>query len=80
MLHNNGWEKQQTLSPKKSRPKIGLAGKETHQKKSCRVSKRPFQMYMAGKKQPNLNYKNNKRIVCIHRLCRLYGASHKKIY
>ena len=26
------------------------AGKETHQKKSCRGSKGPFQIYMAGKK------------------------------
>ena len=50
MLHNHGWEKQQTLWPKGSRPKRGQAGKETHQKKSCRGSKGPFQMYMAGKK------------------------------
>ena len=44
MLHNHGWEKQQTLT------KRSQAGKETHQKKSCRGSKGPFQMYMAGKK------------------------------
>ena len=31
--------------------KWGQAGKETHQKKSCRGSKELFQMYMAGKKQ-----------------------------
>ena len=31
------------------------AGKETHQKKSCRGSKGPFQMYMAGKKNDNQN-------------------------
>ena len=34
---------------KVSRPKKGQGGKETHQKKSCRGSKEPFQMYMAGK-------------------------------
>ena len=50
MLHNHGWEKQQILLPKGSGPKMGQAGKETHQKKSCRGSKGPFQMYMAGKK------------------------------
>ena len=31
-------------------PKGGQAGKETHQKKSCRGSKGPFQMNMTGKK------------------------------
>ena len=44
-------------------PKGGQAGKETHQKKSCRWPKGPFQMYMAGKKtklkkrKTILNYK-----------------------
>ena len=32
MLHNHGWEKQQTLLPKRSRPKRLQAGKETHQR------------------------------------------------
>ena len=50
MLHNHEWEKQQTLLPKESGPKRGQAGKEIHQKKSCRGSKGSFQMYMAGKK------------------------------
>ena len=60
MLHNHGWEKQQSLSSKGSRPLLeillrheaqrGQAGKETHQKKPCRGSKGPFQMYMAAKK------------------------------
>ena len=36
-----------TKGPK---PKRGQAGKETHQKKSCRWSEVPFQMYMVGKK------------------------------
>ena len=40
-------------------PKGGQAGKETHQKKSCRRSKGPFQMYMAGKKT---NQKKRKTI------------------
>ena len=59
MLHNHGWGK----NTKNSETKKSPAGKETHQKKSCRGSKGPFQMYMASKKQQlNLNYKNNKRI------------------
>ena len=32
-------------------PKGGLAGKETHQKKSCRGSKGPFQCICSAKKQ-----------------------------
>ena len=32
-------------------PKGGQGGKETHQKKFCRGTKGPFQMYMAGKIQ-----------------------------
>ena len=51
MLYNHGWKKQQTRGLKGSRPKRVTAGKETHQKKSCRWSKGPFHMYIAGKKQ-----------------------------
>ena len=46
------WVGEKTNSVTKSvrTQKGSEAGKETHQKNSCRGSKGPFQMYMAGKK------------------------------
>ena len=40
MLHNHGWE-----NTTNSVTKRGQAGKETHQKKSFRGSKGPFQIF-----------------------------------
>ena len=47
-------------------PKWGKADKETHQKKSCRGSKEPFQMYMAGKKTITKIKLQKKKKNCVH--------------
>ena len=69
-------------------PKGGQAGKETHQKKSCRGSKRPFQCIWSEKKQIKkrrktiLNYKFKLLLnfgIGVRECCIIMGGRNNKL-
>ena len=49
MLHNHGWETTNSVT-KRLKTQKGSGRQRNPTKKSCRGSKGPFLMYMAGKK------------------------------
>ena len=64
MLHNHGWEKQQTLLPKGSRPKRCQAGKETHQRILLWV--KSTISYVYGQQKTITKIKLQKQKNCVH--------------